>query len=192
MKSSQQHESLLTAISDMTRPHFLENPNDSRTSVSLAPIMQKVRSNNVDFRKCSLTSTSYEFRLSFGTIRIRDSIHSTQPKIGQRMARSDVDKSKLHRRITASFVPSYFLPSMLECTLRRDYSPWSFCFKTFNLRPDGSPIFEYCIIGNNTGVQKLIANGLASPNDVNSEGMTPLHVNSKSPFTIWRFSFQHS
>lgn len=65
---------------------------------------------------------------------------------------------------------------MLEWTLSRGYNSWCFGLQTFNLRPDSSLIFKYCLNGNIDGVKRLIEDSLASPYDVDSQGATPLHV----------------
>jgi hypothetical protein len=130
----------------------------------------------VGLTKGSLKSSLCEFRLSFGTIRMRISTSYTRRRGVRSLGREYSCAGKQHKHIVASLEPNFGFASVLEWTLIRGYSPWSMSFKAFNLRPDWSPIFDYCISGNIAGVRSLIENGHASPTDIDSEGMTPLHV----------------
>jgi hypothetical protein len=174
---SQRHESLLSVMNDISRAR----PNETYDRIgSTIDLRQRTGSisprGSVGVRKGALTSTCYEFHLSFGIVRIRVSNRSMTRRSTINNHRNDLRTVTNHRRVVASFVPGYFLSSVLECTLSRGYSPWSLVFKMPNLRPDWSPIFKYCCSGDIPAIQKLFEDGLASPTDTNSEGMTPLHV----------------
>ena len=53
---------------------------------------------------------------------------------------------------------------------------WQFTIRPINLVPDDAPIFGYCEQGNIEMVRDLMSKNLACVRDVDSHGMTPLHV----------------
>jgi hypothetical protein len=78
--------------------------------------------------------------------------------------------------IVATFLPKIISWRILECTFKQRNGSIGAGLRTFNLRPGWSPIFEYASRGDLQGVRRLIEDGLASPNDVDPDGWTVLHV----------------
>jgi hypothetical protein len=136
---------------------------------------QKYSKDGFGFKKSHLSSNTYQLPLRFGTIRIR-MINQTMKLKTSDTRLTELCKKLLHKHITASFIPSFCSLPILECSFSRGYSPWNASFRTLNVRPDWSPIFKYCTLGDIPGVQGLLARDLASPNDVDQEGLTALHV----------------
>jgi hypothetical protein len=126
------------------------------------------------FKKLHLGTTMYEMHLSFGTIRVRlikESVidQSTQMEIIQRPS---------HLKMVATFLPKITSWKILQCTFNQRHCSIDAGVQTFNLRPGWSPIFEYAYHGDLQGVKRLIEDGLASPNDVDPDGWTVLHVSA--------------
>lgn len=59
---------------------------------------------------------------------------------------------------------------------------WQWGIKPINLVPDDAPIFELCEQGNFEKVRDLFSRNLASVRDVNSWGITPLHVSQATSY----------
>jgi hypothetical protein len=135
---------------------------------------QQIRRNRSGFTNTFLGSTTYEIRMSFGTFRVRMSTHITKSK-DIHLSTPDLIHMKRQQQISVSFIPGCFLSSVFEWTLSRGYCP-QMTVKYFNLRPGWSPIFKYSAQGDLGKVRQLIEDGLASPNDVDEDGWTPLHV----------------
>lgn len=53
---------------------------------------------------------------------------------------------------------------------------WTTTFRTYNIIPHGSPVFELCINGDIQGLKELFASRKASPFDMDADGRTLLHV----------------
>lgn len=62
---------------------------------------------------------------------------------------------------------------------------WQWCIKPINLVPDDASIFEFCSEGNLEKVRDLFSRKLASVRDVNSHGLTALHVSRVNLAFIW-------
>ena len=80
------------------------------------------------------------------------------------------------KQIIATFIPGFFKFPILEWRLTQSYNAsWKAGFQSLNLRPGWSPIFKYSALGDMQNIQRLIEAGLASPNDINTDGWTVLH-----------------
>jgi hypothetical protein len=129
-------------------------------------------------KKMHIGMTMYELHLSFGTIRVRIAKESVVDK-----SRSmGILKRPARLNIIATFVPKITSWKIIECTFNQRYNSINAGIQTFNLRSGGSPIFDCAGRGDLQAVRGLIESGRASPNDVEIDGWTVLHV---SPF----FSF---
>lgn len=171
----QRQDFLLATMMNLT-PALPEGcPTKEIAPISPSQDIQSLPMNDYGFTKISVGSAVYEFDLSFGTIRVQFANHVAKPKRASDSVHNQLIARRLHRQIAASFVPRYFLSSIFHLTVSMSFSR-KITFATFNLRPGWSPIFKYCITGDIIGLQGLINTGLASPNDVDSEGLTALHV----------------
>jgi hypothetical protein len=78
----------------------------------------------------------------------------------------------------------------LNALFMRATQGWTFQIRPFRAIPDDSLIFEFCEKGNLDGVRSLLGRRQASPWDVDSYGLTPLHVSQFlilfSPFHLCR------
>ena len=174
--NGQRHNSLLAMMKKLT-PTLAAKSSNPRETQSLQVFEEKQRlRNDSGFTKVFLGSTVYEIQLSFGSFYVRISSHVNKPKDSLSNV-TDLIRRKRQQQITVSFVPSCFVSSIFELTLSRGHCP-QMSLKCFNLRPGWSPIFKYCDQGELYKVQELIEDGLASPNDVDEDGWTPLHVSS--------------
>jgi hypothetical protein len=127
------------------------------------------------FRKLHLGTTLYEVQLSFGTIRVRLIMESVIDK-SSHPEYTEIISRRRQRKIVATFLPKFTSWRILECSFNQRYNSIDAGFRSFNLRPGWSPIFEYSSRGDSQNVRKLIEEGLASPNDVDPKGWTVLHV----------------
>ena len=174
MGSRRRHDSLLAMIAKIT-PNLPARSLFSRSTQGVQIFEeQTLPSNGNGCTKVLLGSTIYEIHLSFGTFRVRISTHITKFK-DRPLSSTDLLRKKRQQEITASFVPACCLASVFEWTISRGYCP-QMTFKSFNLRPGWSPIFKYSALGDIQRVRQLIEEGSASPNDVDEDGWTPLHV----------------
>jgi len=135
------------------------------------------------FKKVHLGTKMYELHLSFGIIRIRMAKESVIDGSSQQ-SHTTLVKRATHWRVVATFLPKVTSWKILECTFNRKYNSIDAGIQTFNIRPEWSPIFKRASRGDMQGVRNLIADGLASPNDVDPEGWTVLHVSHIFGFHI--------
>lgn len=122
------------------------------------------------------SASSYEVRLSFGTFRISSVSYFTRDKtlLSPGLAVVNIPG---HNQITVSFIPEIFNASLWEWAFVRSFGSWKVNLQSLNVRPGWSPIFKFATRGDIKNVRKLIAEGLASPNDVeHDDGWTVLHV----------------
>jgi hypothetical protein len=126
------------------------------------------------FKKMHLGTTTYDLHLSFGTIRVR----LVRESVAENSTKLEVIKRSWHWKIVVTFLPKSTSWRILECTFNQRYNSINAGIQTFNLRPGRSLIFDYASRGDLEGVKKLIGDGLASPNDVDPDGWTVLHVSS--------------
>lgn len=172
MRSRQRQDSLQRLLTQMIpRPHRNQFQQSSTTQTAASGI-----SRNIDrrFKKMHLGTTMYELHLSFGTIRVR----FVKESVIDKLAQMEIIKRPSHLKIVATFLPKITSWRILECTFNHRYSSLDAGLQTFNLRPAWSPIFEYASRGDLQAVRRLLEDGLASPNDVDPDGWTVLHVSS--------------
>lgn len=148
-----------------------------RNSIKQLQTLQRYHKTGIGFTKAHLSTNSYQFRLSFGIVRIR-TVNQMMKLKGSDKPWAEARKKSLHKRVTATFIPSFRSFATLECSFTRGQSPWNATFRTLNVRPEWSRIFKYCTLGDIGGVQRLIEQGLATSNDVDQEGLTALHVSA--------------
>jgi len=137
--------------------------------------LQHLPSPDCRFTKVHLGSNTYELHLSFGIIRIRLLTYSFKDKIhpGRNVGSGRWPK---HSQVIATFLPGFTQLPMLEWTISRMFNSLKVGLQICNVIPAWSPIFEFTKSGDLVNVRKLMDEGLASPNDVDEEGLTVLHV----------------
>jgi Ankyrin repeats (many copies) len=141
-------------------------------------VLQQAVGNSYKLMKTNLRSSTYELRLSFGTLRIRLLDYAATLKHREYGARTSMVVKPTHSQILISFLPNFSQFSVLEWSFSRQFQGIKAALQSFNLRPGWSPIFEFCMKGDIRNVRRLIEEGLASPNDVDPDGWTPVHVRS--------------
>ena len=120
-------------------------------------------------------SRTFELRFSLGTFRIR----FVTPTCRDRTLfarRIDLRQKPRVYQLTLTFLPCMVLSTVLNFTLGCQYNSLRAGIQTFNLRPTTTPIFESCSLGDIDNVRMLIMQGKASPQDVDPDGWTLLHV----------------
>ena len=174
----QRHESLFELITKIKRDiPFLRSFEKEVSGRNQVALQQEVR-NSYTLTKTNLGSSTYELHLSFGTLRIRLLNYAAALKRQEHGARTSMIVKPTHSQILISFVPNFSQFSVLEWSFSRQFQVIKAALQCFNLRPGWSPIFEFCKKGDIRNVRRLIEEGLASPNDVDPDGWTPLHVRS--------------
>jgi hypothetical protein len=134
-------------------------------------------------RKAQLETNTYEAHLSFGIIRFKFIKSMTRDKKTPQDALRSSRRSQ-QKMINITFLPCVPRFKMLQCTLSQSFGSLSISLQAHQLRPGWSPIFDFAGRGNIQSVRSLFDEGLASPNDVNSDGWTVLHVSPPSfPFS---------
>lgn len=169
----QRYDSLLELLTDRTSEIHLEAHAKAKDEVAY---QQRPESRSV-LTKINLGSGIYDIFLSFGTIRIRFSTYSMRSQAVKKGDTRGFSRAKpLQRQITATFLPKFHGWPLLEWVIGHQFNSIKFGLQSFNLRPGTSRIFDSSSRGDLEAVRRLIENGLASPNDVDEEGWTPLHV----------------
>jgi hypothetical protein len=172
MRSRQRQDSLQRLLTQMIpRSHRNQSQQSSTTRTAASGISRTI---DRRFKKMHLGTTMYELHLSFGTIRVR----FVKESVIDKCAQMEIIKRPSHLKIVATFLPKITSWRILECTFNHRYSSIDAGLQTFNLRPAWSPIFEYASCGDLQAVRRLLEDGLASPNDVDPDGWTILHVSS--------------
>jgi hypothetical protein len=70
----------------------------------------------------------------------------------------------------------WFLTWGVNIATRRDSGLLNIAIRTYRIIPADSAIFKACAMGDDESVRRLIQEGKASPFDMTSAGLTPLHV----------------
>jgi hypothetical protein len=140
---------------------------------TIDPHVPRIDSNG--FKRMHLGIKTYSLHLSFGVIRIRIVREAFIENAYPPTCCEKIRRPK-HWKMVATFLPKFAYWKILELTFNQRYNSISAGLQTFHLRPGWSPIFEYVNHGDLQGVLNLIHNGFASPNDVDQEGWTVLHV----------------
>ena len=70
----------------------------------------------------------------------------------------------------------WFLAWGVNIATRRESGLFNIAIRTYRIIPADSAIFEACAMGDDEAVTRLIQEGKASPFDMTSKGVTPLHV----------------
>jgi hypothetical protein len=153
------------------RPHRNQFQQSSTTQTAASGISRTI---DRRFKKMHLGTTMYELHLSFGTIRVR----FVKESVIDNLAEMEIIKRPSHLKIVATFLPKITSWRILECTFNHRYTSIDAGLQSFNLRPAWSPIFEYASRGDLQAVRRLLEDGLASPNDIDPDGWTILHVSS--------------
>jgi hypothetical protein len=64
------------------------------------------------------------------------------------------------------------------------HKTWQYSISPVNIRPDDSLVFRFCQMGNTEAVRELFDRQQATIYDVNSDGMTLLHVSLNEALSI--------
>jgi hypothetical protein len=70
----------------------------------------------------------------------------------------------------------WFLAWGVNIATRREFGLFNVAIRTYRIVPADSAIFKACAMGDDEAVTRLIQEGKASPFDMTSTGVTPLHV----------------
>ena len=70
----------------------------------------------------------------------------------------------------------WFLAWGVNIAARRESGLFNVAIRTYRIVPADSAIFKSCAMGDDEAVIRLIQEGEASPFDMTSNGLTPLHV----------------
>lgn len=100
-------------------------------------------------------------------------------------ARKEIEKAGLTCMVALRFrikLPAVFSSRVWEIARIDAEQGWDLYFRTYNVRSDNSPIFEFCREGDLEGVKELISNGEASPLDVSWSGDSLITVSTSSVF----------
>jgi hypothetical protein len=170
----QRHDSLFQLFTNIKRDIPFSKEVSGRNQVAL---QQGVR-NSYRLTKTNLRSSTYELQLSFGAFRIRFLTYAAASNRQKDGVRTSMIVKPTHSQMLISFLPNFSQLSVLEWTFSRQFHSIKAALQCFNIRPGWSPIFEFCKKGYIEKVRRLIEKGLASPNDVDPDGWTPLHVRS--------------
>jgi len=134
------------------------------------------------YKRSRFQSKFYELQLSFGVIRVKFDTYSVKNRALR--AGSFGTSLRLHHKImAATFHPTFNYCPIITWNFTRRFGALSAGFQTLNVRPGWSKIFHFAGNGEILAVQGLIEEGLASPNDVDPDGWTVLHVSNK-PFLM--------
>lgn len=153
----------------------LDNPAGFVRDAKDIEVIQR-RCDEYQSTRTQLGSSTHELHLSFGVFRVRLVTYLIRGKSSQATG-IELSTGSTQKQIIATFTPGFFKLPMLEWRFTRGckYS-WTAGLQSLNLRPGWSPVFEYATIGDLQNVQRLIEEGLASPNDVDPDSWTVLHV----------------
>lgn len=103
-----------------------------------------------------------------------------------------IDQNTKHRckstRQYGLMVPAKWLGWSLQLRAWRYLNEWTFSIRTWNHRPDDSPIFQFALAGDYHAIWRLLSNEDASVRDLNSNGDSALHVREHSKTLPENFS----
>jgi hypothetical protein len=175
LTSNSQLQDSLHRLMMRVRPAPLEDCKPSTIIKTVRPVIPTTIGNR--FKKMHLGTAVYELHLSFGVIRIRMVKETVIDKCSP-PTHSQMIRHHKHWNIVATLLPKFTLWRVLEFSFTQRFNSIGAGLRTFNIRPGWSPIFEYSSRGDLQSVRRLVEDGLASPNDVDPDGWTVLHVSS--------------
>jgi hypothetical protein len=77
--------------------------------------------------------------------------------------------------------PSWLHARRYDIILKKACQGWDSYFRTYRTVDLNAAVFHYSMDGDVAGLQRLFERGEASPNDIDPEGRTPLHVRRMQP-----------
>jgi hypothetical protein len=107
---------------------------------------------------------------------------------GRKQGPSTYHRRELRDKLAFRFwlrLPALFSSRVWEIARIDAEQGWDLCFRTYNVRPLDSPIFQFCMEGDLEGVNKLIRHGEASLLDVTPTGESLVTVSIID--TLYRF-----
>ncbi|KAL9113322.1 MAG: hypothetical protein Q9187_007642 [Circinaria calcarea] len=141
---------------------------------------QSTPSSKTTRRKRTIRTDDKKVESFFGTIYI-NSKTSVLLSTGSEVLLCSSDEDQYEHETSVRILPAQWLFSLgLVQGLHARYSRssisgWKSNLDVIRLRPDDALIFDFCRHDNIAGVKGLFERGLASPKDVDSDGITPLH-----------------
>lgn len=163
----------------------IPNPLLRRTLISAAS--QAIHSSRTEIRRISKNRVfqSVPHTSVFGKIIIRNQVIERTISVG--------DESSVQSETQTSFTfhPAPWLLRLgirygLKAMAVNHHKTWQYSISPVNVRPDDSLIFRFCEMGNTEAVRELFERQQATVYDVNSNGMTLLHVSSDKTFLVFR------
>lgn len=154
-----------------------------RTLISAAS--QAIHSSRTEMRKISKNQVfqSVPHTSVFGKIIFRTQVIERTISVG--------DESSVQSETQTSFTfhPAPWLLRLgirygLKAMAVNHHKTWQYSISPVNVRPDDSLIFRFCEMGNMEAVRELFERQQATVYDVNSNGMSLLHVSSNKRFSV--------
>lgn len=161
----------------------IPNPLLRRTLITAAS--QAIHSSRSEMRKIPKQKVfhSEPYTSMFGKIIFRTQVIEHTISVG--------DESSVQTETQTSFI---FLPApwLLRLGIRyglkamavNHHKTWRYSISPINVRPDDSLVFRFCEMGNTEAVRELFERQQATIYDVNSDGMTLLHVSFNGALSI--------
>lgn len=151
-----------------------------RSSVPQKPIATDSTSENrnpqsQDWMCCIIEERHYVLNYPFGKIYVRSRMSKLQSRYFE-------NKCQYEHETSFTLCPAWWLVKVGFIYIPRlilfnsTIQGWKSTLSSFRLVPDNALIFEYCITGDFSGLQALLARGEASVRDIDSAGRTALHV----------------
>jgi hypothetical protein len=177
--------SFLASIVELTnnRPRGAEQ-HDWKESTSLVSAIQQpevsgsstiIRQRGQNKHRTSYRKTTYH--LGIGILIMRQTVSTDGVNLS---SPEDV-------RVEFRFA-EWFLAWGVNIATRRESGLFNIAIRTYRVIPADSAIFKACAIGDDEVVTRLIQEGQASPFDMTSEGITPLHVRDILCHSLIQFS----
>jgi hypothetical protein len=152
---------------------------DQKESTWLAPAVQRHKflssttvirpSENGYLHSCYNETT---FQLGIGVLVVRRTLTT-----------SGVNLSSLKEASVQFRFADWFLRWAIKIVIGREFGNFKITIRPYRLVPAASAIFQACALGDDQAVARLIREGKASPFDMTSKGITPLHVRRRN-FTV--------
>ncbi|ERF74981.1 hypothetical protein EPUS_08522 [Endocarpon pusillum Z07020] len=178
MNDMMQHAS---SVQSPERSYHTTRPVQPHCSTSDKPTSQTPIADQVE-------TASALLRQQGGSPKVYHQISGTETPFGTIWCRTSTVKTNgrskspkgIHLVTSYVYYPSWWLSKLgvktgMEANLSSSPKGWQFCLNPVRAVPDDSLIFDFCKTGNIEAVQHMIARGVASVQDTNSKGWTPLH-----------------
>ncbi|KAE8381609.1 ankyrin repeat-containing domain protein [Aspergillus bertholletiae] len=118
-----------------------------------------------------------DFQLLFGILSTKSEFNA---RLYQKKASTSNIESESEKRTFKLRFARWFRFGIIELQALKQWGSWIYQLRHYHVIPSDSLLFQFCLDGDLTNVQRLFSKRLASPFDLSPKGQTVLHYSAMS------------